>query len=69
MKNVNNLNIHYLSLSYNFLISSKVLHCLFFLIEIVTVFLEILQIYFNKYESVKSDNIKIYSFITPLIKS
>ena len=69
MKNEKNLNTHYLSLSYNFLIRNKELHYLFFLIEIIFIFLQILQIYFNKYESIKSENIKLYSVITPLIIS
>ena len=68
MINGNNKNTHYLSLSYNFLISNKEFHYLFFLIEIVFITLQILQIYYNKYESAKSENIKIYFFITQLIR-
>ena len=68
MINGNNKNTHYLSLSYNFLISNKEFHYLFFLIEIVFITLQILQIYYNKYESAKSENIKIYSFIIQLIR-
>ena len=67
MINENNRTTHYLSLSYNFLIKSKGFHYLFFLIEIIFISLQILQIYYNKYESFMSENIKIYFFITQLI--
>ena len=67
MINENNRNTHYLSLSYNFLIKGKGFHYLFFLTEIVFISLQILQIYYNKYESAKSENIKMYFFITQLI--
>ena len=69
MINGNNLNSHYLSMSYHFLNIHKGFYYLFFLTEIVFIFLQILQIYCNKYESAKSENIKIYFFIILLIKS
>ena len=69
MINENNGNTHYLTMSYNFLISNKGSHYLFFLTEIVFIFLQILQIYYNKYESAKSENIKIYFFIAYLIRA
>ena len=70
MKNENKLlKTHYLNFSYECLISHKVIQYILFLIEVGSIFLQILEIYYNEYKSLKSDNIKIFSYITPLIRS
>ena len=69
MKNNKILYTHYLSFSYNSLIKHKVIHYILFLIEIVSIFLQIFEIYYNDYKSLISENIKIFSYITPLIQS
>ena len=62
-------NTHYLSFSYNSLITHKVIHYILFFIEIVSIFLQIYEIYFNKYKSLKLGHIKTFSYISPLIIS
>ena len=62
-------NTHYLSFCYNSLITNKIIHGFLFLIEIVSIFLQIIEIYYNDYKSLKSEKIKIFSYISPTIKS
>ena len=61
------MDTHYLSLSYNTLITHKIIHYILFLIEVTSIFLQVLEIYNNEFKSLKSENTKIFSYITPLI--
>ena len=69
MKNNKVQNTHYLSLSYSSLISNKVLHNFLFLIDVVILLLQILEIYYNQYKSLKADDFKYMSFISKIIQS
>ena len=60
MKNNKIMNAHYLSFSYNSLITHKVIHYILFILEITSIFLQILEIYYNDYKSLKSENIKYF---------
>ena len=61
-------NTHYLRLSYNSLITNKVIHYFLFLVDVALIFLQILEIYHNQYKSLKENDTKHISFITLLIK-
>ena len=68
MKNNKAQHTHYLSFTYKCLITNKIIHCILFLAEIVFIFLQILEIHYNSYKSLNNSAIKIFSFITPVIK-
>ena len=61
------MDTHYLSFSYSSLITHKIIHYILFLIEVTSIFLQVLEIYNNEFKSLKSENTKIFSYITPLI--
>jgi hypothetical protein len=63
------MDTHYLSFSYSSLITHKIIHYILFLIEVTSIFLQVLEIYNNEFKSLKSENTKIFSYITPLIQS
>ena len=67
MKNKKIQNSHYLSISYGSLISNKIIHYILFLIEVFSIFLQIVEIHYNSYKSIKTEKIKVFSFITPII--
>ena len=68
MKNIKVQNTHYLSLSYNSLITNKYIHYFLFLIDVNIILLQILEIYHNDYKSIKRDDTKYMSFISLIIK-
>ena len=60
---------HYLSISYQILIKHKFYHCLFFILEISSIFLQITEIYFYEFNVSKLDNANFFSpFIYLLIE-
>ena len=66
---INNLqNDHYLILSYNSLISNKLIHYFLFLADICIILLQILEIYHNNYKALGSSNIQSLSFISIVMK-
>ena len=68
MKNTKVRNTHYLSLSYNSLITNKYFHYFLFLIDVSIILLQIIEIYHNEYKSLKEEGIKYSSFISITIK-
>ena len=69
MKNDKKIISHYLSISYEILIKHKFYHCLFFILEIATIFLQIIEIYYYEFNTSNLDNIKNFSpFIYLLFK-
>ena len=63
MYDIAKISTHYLSLSYQSLINGKIIHFFIFLIDISFVFLQILEIYYNDYNSF---NIINKNYLNPL---
>ena len=61
-------NTHYLRLSYNSLITHKVIHYFLFLIDVALILLQIIEIYHNHYKSLIESDTKHISFISLIIK-
>ena len=61
-------NTHYLRLSYNSLITHKVIHYFLFLIDAALILLQIIEIYHNHYKSLIESDTKHISFISLIIK-
>ena len=59
---------HYLSLSYNSLITNKIVHYFLFLIDICLILLQIIEIYYNHYKSIEDSDTKIISVFSLIIK-
>ena len=65
MKEKNIKNSHYLSISYKILINSKIVLFFIFLLDILSIFLQLIEIYYNEYQL--NDIKKIINF-SPLTK-
>ena len=59
---------HYLSLSYNSLITNKIVHYFLFLIDICLILLQIIEVYYNHYKSIEDSDTKIISVFSLIIK-
>ena len=68
MKNTKVRDTHYLSLSYNSLITNKYFHDFIFLLDVSIILLQIIEIYHNEFQSLKGNGIKYLSFISITIK-
>ena len=68
MKNTKVRDTHYLSLSYNSLITNKYFHYFIFLLDVSIILLQIIEIYHNDFNELNGNGIKYSSFISIAIK-
>ena len=61
------INSHYLSISYKSLINNKIIHHILFIIEIFLLTIQLIEIYYNDYNTFIKTDIKILSPLTLII--
>ena len=57
MKDKKIIKANYLTLTYKILITNKIIHSFLFLLEMSTITLQIVEIYYNNYNANKNNNI------------
>ena len=66
MNDSQTIKSHYLAISYKALVNKNIIHFFLFFIEIALIFLQIIEIYYNSYNSFKEKNNKYFSPLTYL---
>ena len=68
MNNEKKMNSLYLSISYKTLVNNIVVHHILFLVEVLIIFLQIIEIYYNDFKSYKEEKIMIFNPLNLILK-